>query len=72
MSECTILKFPMPKQEPEQDYEPTPADTMKGIWMSLRYLEEEAIRLGEGDLALLVGMAGMAARDLCRPVETAK
>lgn len=72
MSECTVLQFPSPKQEPELDYEPTSAETLKGIWMSLRYLEEEAVRLGQGDLAFLVGMAGMAARDLCRPVEAAE
>ena len=72
MSECTVLKFPVPKQEPQIDYEPTPAETLRGIWMSLRYLEDEATRLGQQELAFLVGLASMNAGELCIPSQAAE
>lgn len=66
MTACTILQFPIPVQETDatEEQEPTAQENLRGIWLSLRYLEEEALRLGESELAFLIGMAGMTARDL--------
>lgn len=59
MSECQVLMFPVPQAETE----PSKAETLNGVWMSLRYLEEECVRMGETDLAFLIGMTVIEARD---------
>jgi|GEM_PF-5179494 len=63
MPTSNILKFPTP----EPEVEPSAEENLRGIWMSLRYLEEEAKRAGQIDLTFLIGLASMQARDLCQP-----
>lgn len=65
MAESNILMFPTPQREEELQQN----DTARGIWMSLRYLEQEAVQMGHGDLAFLIGMAAMAARDVSMAAE---
>ncbi|HVI50002.1 MAG TPA: hypothetical protein VM661_02200 [Candidatus Sulfotelmatobacter sp.] len=82
MTAC-ILQFPVRRHEEpsaqqqghdeaESEYESSSQENLRGMWLSLRYLEDEAIRLGEGELALLIGMASLTARDLALPSQVAE
>ncbi len=75
MSEsCVILPFrpraQAPRPAPRHTGDMNAEDAVEGLWLSLRYLEQEAVLAGYDDLALLIGMAAMAAKDEMDPTQS--
>ncbi|OIQ89158.1 hypothetical protein GALL_289390 [mine drainage metagenome] len=75
MSEsCVILPFrpraQAPRPAPRHTSDLSAEESVEGLWLSLRYLEQEAVLAGHQDLALLIGMAAMAAKDEMGPAHS--